>query len=461
MGEFCENCGNDYSDSGNIIFPCLKSKDCSDYYYCATCWDNLFDKVPRLYTEKVYTKDGILIEKELFEMISEPVNCNCCDEPLNEITDTTRFYDACKNGDLDTVKSLYIEDKDNYEDGIRISCEHGQLEIVKYLLEQPNFRKNVHFIPGLSEACINGHIEIIKFLSEYEYKGIKPNFNAGLYTVLYAGVHNDNFDITNFEQRLNILGPKCTKIALNYCLSTLIVKKKYTIEILSKLISYGANDWSSQHPDEYYNDRNYENALYYAYLYNDEELINLIQNSGLNNSNSKPAQIKGILAGGHTNKFHMIGDLGSRFVDTFSYIKFASNIDGFKFLFDKISQQNIEVSNWDNILYHVIKKNGNVECIDYFFTNYESIIDKRYIIRNIEHMEIERQLYYTNKYIKNGPFSTVIKFHIDKLNEKYLTFCECQTKLNDNILTIIRKFLLGDIVVSVSGLEKLRAVTHT
>lgn len=75
-----------------------------------------------------------------------------------------QFLKACKNGDLERVKTLstHITPK---ELGLSLAIKYGRLNIVKYLVENG---ANIHHDSGepIRDACRNGHLSVVKYLVE-------------------------------------------------------------------------------------------------------------------------------------------------------------------------------------------------------------------------------------------------------------------------------------------------------
>ena len=76
------------------------------------------------------------------------------------------LFDACRNGDLQTVKHLVsldvdIKGNDNY--AVKLASVHGYLEVVKYLVSLgANIRAQYDW--SLRWASHNGHLNIVEYL---------------------------------------------------------------------------------------------------------------------------------------------------------------------------------------------------------------------------------------------------------------------------------------------------------
>ena len=87
------------------------------------------------------------------------------------------FLEACGKGNLDRIKYLLNEKYANIHSekdlGIQRACASNHLEIVKYLLTSPELKKhsNIHANDDYSfkSACRNNHIELVQYLI-FEYR---------------------------------------------------------------------------------------------------------------------------------------------------------------------------------------------------------------------------------------------------------------------------------------------------
>lgn len=76
------------------------------------------------------------------------------------------FIEYARNGDLEKVKELYNHHFNwlTYDCAIRYASDNGHLEIIKYFLEQREFRSEYIFI----KSCENGHLLIVKYCLEQQ-----------------------------------------------------------------------------------------------------------------------------------------------------------------------------------------------------------------------------------------------------------------------------------------------------
>lgn len=85
-----------------------------------------------------------------------------------------QFLEACRSGDLATVKRLLTHPKKradiSYENnrGITNACEHNHLSIVQYLLTSQTLTQHADIHTDsdypLRIACMKGHMEVVKYL---------------------------------------------------------------------------------------------------------------------------------------------------------------------------------------------------------------------------------------------------------------------------------------------------------
>ena len=91
---------------------------------------------------------------------------------------STSLHLACEHGHLDIVKYLletlpytedYIDNKDSSgHTALHLACKHGHLEVIKYLLAQGSDPKGKNFSrqTALHLACQHGHLEIVTYFLE-------------------------------------------------------------------------------------------------------------------------------------------------------------------------------------------------------------------------------------------------------------------------------------------------------
>lgn len=120
---------------------------------------------------------------------------------LSDLNSQVKFYNACQNGDRDTVSEMLKNGRAKRlkNQGLRHACRGGQLDIVKLLIAcyVSDLRS------ALNEANDGGHIEIVEFITQK--------------------IAEENIDMWNFR-----LKDAC---------------KDGDIESVKFAISNGANDW--------------------------------------------------------------------------------------------------------------------------------------------------------------------------------------------------------------------------
>lgn len=82
------------------------------------------------------------------------------------MTHEKQLIEACKTGDLPSVKKLVENGADIHSDNdfaLRNASENGQLEVVRYLVEND---ADIHAKDDLAlrNASENGHIEVVRYL---------------------------------------------------------------------------------------------------------------------------------------------------------------------------------------------------------------------------------------------------------------------------------------------------------
>jgi hypothetical protein len=123
------------------------------------------------------------------------------------------FLDACKSGDIQTLRSLdYSRFNTHAQDeyAFRYACENGHLDIVKFLLTlEPShgridiYAKNEY---AFRYACKNGHTNIVKFLLALE----ETHGQINIYTLseyTFRACINGQLDIVRIlltSERVNI-----------------------------------------------------------------------------------------------------------------------------------------------------------------------------------------------------------------------------------------------------------------
>ena len=67
-----------------------------------------------------------------------------------------------------------------YTPSLHIACERGRLDIVKSLIEEHNFNKEIDdcgYSP-LDAACSGGHLDVVKYLIEKQNLDVEKNHNC-------------------------------------------------------------------------------------------------------------------------------------------------------------------------------------------------------------------------------------------------------------------------------------------
>ena len=144
-----------------------------------------------------------------------------------------QFHEACKNGNLRAITNLLnnhnIDVHVDNEDGFRLACYNGHLNVVQYLLKN-NFNIDVHAEneDGFRVACGNGHLNVVQYLLE-------NNFNID--------VHAENeygFIWACCYGRLNVVKYLLTKMELtDKMIKILCINKcEYFDEIKNQIKKY-------------------------------------------------------------------------------------------------------------------------------------------------------------------------------------------------------------------------------
>lgn len=93
------------------------------------------------------------------------------------------LFVACQNGNIDIVRTMVQQDKQNnfdYNDGLCGACENGHMEIVKLMISKGanDYNRELYY------ACVNcENIDIVKLMIEYGAN----DYDLGLY---YAQQNN-------------------------------------------------------------------------------------------------------------------------------------------------------------------------------------------------------------------------------------------------------------------------------
>ena len=126
------------------------------------------------------------------------------------------LYSACRNGNLELVRYLIEQQYLNKEitgklgqTPLHIACSNGNLNIVKYLCEKQNVNKelkeNSFGKTPLHCACENGHLDVIKYLCEEQHVNKEARENFGETPFHYA-CENGHLDVIKYlceEQNVN------------------------------------------------------------------------------------------------------------------------------------------------------------------------------------------------------------------------------------------------------------------
>ena len=102
-----------------------------------------------------------------------------------------KFYGACRNGDLEEVKNIlknnrininYHKKDDRNWTPLRVSCNYGRLEVVKFLVEKGADIeiKDLDGNTPLILASSNNRSQIFKFLVEFGNANIEVKNDEGI-----------------------------------------------------------------------------------------------------------------------------------------------------------------------------------------------------------------------------------------------------------------------------------------
>ena len=83
---------------------------------------------------------------------------------MKSITPNEKVRLGCVYSDLWMIKQGLEEGADNQEHAISIAVVHGDIELVKFLLDNSNIDD---YTKALNQACLHNHIDIIKLLIEH------------------------------------------------------------------------------------------------------------------------------------------------------------------------------------------------------------------------------------------------------------------------------------------------------
>jgi uncharacterized protein len=111
---------------------------------------------------------------------------------------------AIKSGDINLVRQL-IENNDElinamtpFGTWLHVASAHGQLAIVKFLLEKGmdiNANGGTFKSGAINEAAFRGHLDIVKYLCE---KGAKFDLDSFNSNPLISAIYNNHLDVAIF-----------------------------------------------------------------------------------------------------------------------------------------------------------------------------------------------------------------------------------------------------------------------
>jgi uncharacterized protein len=128
------------------------------------------------------------------------------------------FIRSCLNGNLELIKLLFnIPDREHYTSklgkimighnipkytnmGFEQACKYGHINVIKYLLDKKDNNININTQNCINFVCTNKNLNILKFLVENPKYGFNINFNN--YCAFRHACSNRHFKVT--EYLLNI-----------------------------------------------------------------------------------------------------------------------------------------------------------------------------------------------------------------------------------------------------------------
>jgi ankyrin repeat protein len=84
------------------------------------------------------------------------------------------FDNACKDGDMDTVKFMIQNDTPDFNSGLYHACQGGHMIIIDLLIEEGADDWDL----GLDGACEGGHMDIVTLMSEKDAQGFDSLYHA-------------------------------------------------------------------------------------------------------------------------------------------------------------------------------------------------------------------------------------------------------------------------------------------
>ena len=125
----------------------------------------------------------VLLFKTILLILVFSLNTNEAFQDQYSLNDDA--YQSCLNGNIENLKFLknnglklneircrYNEEKT----GLMAACDRGQVDIVKYLLENGCSTSGINMGYILINACINGHLELIKYLVNEKQCSLQTKF---------------------------------------------------------------------------------------------------------------------------------------------------------------------------------------------------------------------------------------------------------------------------------------------
>ncbi len=114
-----------------------------------------------------------------------------------------QLIEASKDGNLSQVKSLIIEGADIHADGdcaLHLAAEFGQLEMVKYLVEDHDANVNTWDDYSIRWAALKGQLEVVKYLVS---KG--ANIHAQNDCALRWAAENGHLEVVKYLKTYSVL----------------------------------------------------------------------------------------------------------------------------------------------------------------------------------------------------------------------------------------------------------------